>query len=351
MTRGKITGFFFVFIIAITVAVVVYKSDRGDEELLIVDSLNFDLCEIFTLEGQYLTTYPLGYCQFLKDHEILAGRENVVLMSDDGTVIWSKNHFTDHDRVVDGDSIYLLTRTRNETGKKFYVHHRLLELDKKTGTPQFFWKVEEHMDELARYSKTVNEAFDVLRVNNPNKHRFYYNYYPNSIVPVPLQVRKALGRENASLILIGTWHTYGLFIIDKATSSVVWGYSLEEHDMSGPHTPFFNSDGKLVFFINDLYFKDPKKNVAGIGIMDLATKELKTIPLKMNGKEYYTFTRGSLAQLKDGYILSFYDMGLLLRLDKQFAFVSEHKLQAQKNELYRARIVQKSRIQFLLDGK
>lgn len=336
--------FGFAILAAIVVTALFYFGNDHDTEFLIVDTLHSDVCEVYTMEGEYVLTYPYGYCDFLGNGHILGGTSELIFIKNYRDVEWKRPVFTDHDRTVANNHIYLLTRRVNDSSKKFFVHHRVFKLDM-NGNIKFAWRVEEHLEELKQYFKVQREgSFPMKGIPH------YYSYYLNSVLPVPEAVKERLRmRDAGELIFVSSWLTYGLFIVDTASSKVVWGYSLLDQDMSGPHTPFFNDAGELVFFINDLYLKDPQKNVSAIGIMDLSTRQLKTMPLIMNSKTYYTEKRGSLKRLKSGYILSFFDMGLILRLDKNFAFVSEHKIKTQNNQIYRARVVERSKIQFLLD--
>lgn len=343
---ARLTVIFVVVCLALVVGNRYYSAAIDNSEVLVVDYLTLDLCDFYSFSGKYLGTYPWGFCHFLGDNTVLSGMENTTLRDLNNKILWQRPIFSDHHLSLhESRKIHLITMQKKIFENRLHILHRLLELDL-SGQIIFKWKIEDHFKELASMIGPAKLSYKIPK--STSEKRFFY-YYLNALIPVPEPIAKSIIASNSTLLLVGSWHTYGMFIVDTSDGRVVWAYSLHDKNMSGPHAPFFSKDGKVIFFINDLYIDDASKNISAIGILDVVKQELKTVPLETNSKKYYTVDRGSVTPASNGYIVAISRMGVVLKLNHEFMIESEIPLETRNRELYRVRTVQRHRVEHLLN--
>lgn len=181
--------------------------------------------------------------------------------------------------------------------------------------------MEEHFKELISKQKyDLSEEYYVPSQKKKSLRHDFLNY----VLEIPdIPIFKQNPELKSGDLLVSSWQQKSLFSINRETHKIVWVYTFKEMQNSGIHTPFFDKDDNLVFFINNI--KNKKRS--GIGKLDLNSGILKEIYLpELDGLEMFTNYKGAIYPDDNGYIVTISEQGMILYLDQSFNIVGHYRL-------------------------
>lgn len=307
---------------ASVLSTIIYRiHNRTAHDRYIIQYLESDNCDIFSKAEGVLKTLPMGLCVPFNNNII--GRLNDLIFSDfTGNVLWRKAIWPDHHISFNDikNTLLVISNKKIIKNKNFDMFNVIFEMST-SGDILFSWNMEEHYGDLIK--KLGYDLSEEHYVPSQKKYSWRHDFL-NYVLEIPnIPIFNKYPELKSGDLLVSSWQQKSLFSINKTTKKIVWVYSFKDSQSSGIHTPFFDKDLNLIFFINDI----KNKKQSGIGKLNLESGVLKEISLPLvDGEQPFTKYKGAIYPDGSGYIVTISEQGIILYLDKNFEMTGYHRL-------------------------
>jgi len=321
----------------------------SDKTYYLVDFMQSDRCDILNERGEFLATFPLGYCQFMPNGTVVGGLKKVRRLNANGEVVWQMDIVPDHHLHVEpNDNTLWVHHFEFEVENGKNVGSGVISQFDLDGKQLFRWSVKDHLAELSE--KVSHFHLSYRPISHMNLVEYTHMRINSLHIIGENSNPKGLPFLKPGNLVIGCWETTQIFIVDRDSSKIVWNISLRNENILGPHTPYVDKRGDVVFFINDVDINDAEDDSAAIGVIDVQTKGITKHKINLEPWEvqFKSGLQGSVYPDGEGYIATASPKNIATRLNSDFTVNWKRRNIFSKNQPYRVRPVQASVVEHFL---
>ncbi len=312
----------------------------------IADYIDLERCDILGERGEFLATFPLGFCQFLPDRTVIGGLKKPRRIDANGAILWQLDIVPDHHLHVDlTDSTLWIHHYEFERQDGKNVASGVISQFDLDGNLLYRWGVKDHLMELAEKIPDIHLAY--RPINGLNLVEYSHTRINSVQIIGKNSNPKGLPYLTPGNLVIGCWETTQIFILDRESSKIVWNISLRNAGIMGPHTPYVDTRGDVVFFINDVDIKNSEDNDAAIGVIDTQSLSITkhTVDLKPWKQKFRSGIQGSVYADGEGYVVAATAKNIAARLNSDMTVDWKSKNIFSKGLPYRVRPVEASLVE------
>lgn len=321
---------------------------------LINDDPDAPNTEIYDGDGHFIRSIPLSYVQFFKNGAFVGATREALIYTDPNGMSWSKSIDVTHDITLTSGENYIATIEEYgiTSGDKRNYYERVLLLDR-NGNTVFSWDAYEHMSEIESLlgRKIQPRKMPIKK----NLKRFDYFHF-NAVSEIPddsyTHIHASFRKGN---LLLSCWNPKIFIVLDRNTQRMLWLFDIKEKlKIEAPHTPLFEGNGVLSFYVND--FANAANPIHRSGILRWeSSKDTMTKIESFGGQHLYTVDKGSVQKENNEYLILFAMNNTLIRTDLNGGILRKIHLDRSlaphgKNPYYRVRIGSQKLIERYLEN-
>lgn len=227
----------------------------------------------------------------------------------DSSVLWSLNMEPHHSIVMDKDSnILFLTKEKSRYRDTSQIDMDVLytvNLQGKIVRRQSFITLADQLEDYLPFSQdsVIHKNLQLVRRFHFPEESYYQEFfhinYVQIIPPNPLEKKDSAFRQGG--LLVSDFRNNFMAILDPENFNVRW-FRFQPDSYGGQHCPQMLSDGRIIYFVNDVYDKDDSLH-SEIRILNPLTGKTEWSYGAAPSEKFFSITQGYCQPLPNGNIL------------------------------------------------
>ena len=264
------------------------------------------------MHGNLIQTHSTRLSVDIDEHRYagIYNRKNLSLFKDD-TIVWTFSAAPHHAIFLDEDTnIVALGFEKRFDSIKGYINYEVLgtlNLDGKFVKSQSFYPLAEQLqkflpenrDSIIKLNKQFAKEFMPSRLANFDSFFFHINSV--QILPAnPLEKKKKVFKHGN--LLIGDFNNNFFAIIDRYDFHILWFY-FQSESAFGQHSVQMLSDGRIIYFLNNIKDKESGKYYSAVRILNPLTRKIEWEYSGSPAHTLHSCAKGYCQYLNNGNVL------------------------------------------------